>query len=164
VQASIPSANGVIHGCYAKPGTPSRGTLRVIDGDIGEQCKVTENPISWNQGGPTGPTGLTGPTGPAGGQNVFTAAVGQFGALKGGSASAAKQAGTSSYEVTFGTNDVSNCVANASPGAFHGGSFTNDAIGTTIVPGAGGNSTVDVFFNENGGVSSNTDFMLMVAC
>jgi hypothetical protein len=26
VQASIPSANGVIHGCYGKPGTPTRAS------------------------------------------------------------------------------------------------------------------------------------------
>jgi len=65
--------------------------------------------------------------------------------------------------VTF-ARDVSNCVAHAEPGAFHGGVFTNDAIGTTIVPGFGGNSTVEALFIENGGVSSNTDFMMIVAC
>jgi hypothetical protein len=63
VQASIPDANGVIHACYAKAGTPSQGDLRVTDSGI---CKPTENPLDWNQVGPTGQRGPTGPTGPGG--------------------------------------------------------------------------------------------------
>src|SRR5215471_11786254 len=61
VQADIPDA-GVIHGCYGKPGTPQKGQLRVIDASKGEQCRFYENPLNWNQ---TGPTGATGPTGPS---------------------------------------------------------------------------------------------------
>src|SRR5947209_11369411 len=61
VQAAIPS-NGVIYGCYAKPGNPSQGALRVVD--QGTQCKPGESPINWNQVGPTGPAGPTGPEGP----------------------------------------------------------------------------------------------------
>jgi hypothetical protein len=112
--------------------------------------------------GPQGSPGPQGPQGPAGPNNVLTAAVDQFGGLKGGSATGAKQLGTGSYEVTF-AQDVHKGVAIASPGASNGGSFTNDAVGTTILPGAGGNNTVDVFFNQAGGVSTNTDFMLIVA-
>ena len=63
VQASIPDANGVIHGCYAKAGTPSQGDLRVSDSGI---CKPTENTLTWNQKGVSGATGPTGPTGPVG--------------------------------------------------------------------------------------------------
>jgi hypothetical protein len=75
VQASIPSPNGVIHGCYGKPGTTYKGNLRVRDLDQGEQCRSYENPLDWNQTGPkgakgatgaTGPTGPSGPTGPTG--------------------------------------------------------------------------------------------------
>jgi hypothetical protein len=65
VQADIPDG-GVIVGCYGKPGTPQKGQLRVRDADHGEQCRYYENPISWNQVGPTGTTGATGPTGPTG--------------------------------------------------------------------------------------------------
>ena len=71
VQADIPDA-GVIHGCYGKPGTLYRGQLRVRDASRGEQCRVYENPLDWNQNGatgatgPTGATGRTGPTGPTG--------------------------------------------------------------------------------------------------
>jgi hypothetical protein len=65
VQADIPDS-GVIHGCYGKAGTPYKGNLRVRDFDQGEQCRSYENPLDWNQTGPTGPTGATGPTGPTG--------------------------------------------------------------------------------------------------
>ena len=67
------------------------------------------------------------------------------------------------YEVRF-KKLINHCAAIAAPGAYQGGSFTNDAVGTTIIPGAGGGDTVDVFFNQNGGNSSNTDFTVMVAC
>jgi len=66
VQASIPDQNGVIHGCYGKPGTPQRGNLRVIDTGLGEGCRYYETPLNWNQRGVTGPTGATGATGPTG--------------------------------------------------------------------------------------------------
>jgi hypothetical protein len=69
VQADIPD-NGVIHGCYGKPGTPQKGQLRVRDSDQGEQCRFYENNLDWNQIGPTGVTGPTGPTGPQGGINA----------------------------------------------------------------------------------------------
>ncbi len=52
--ASIPDAQGVIHGCYLTSG----GRLRVIDSDKGQHCKATETPLNWNQ---TGPQGLPGP-------------------------------------------------------------------------------------------------------
>ena len=64
VQAAIPSANGEIYGCYAKPGTPSQGALRVVD--QGNPCKPGENPLMWSQTGPQGPQGPPGPQGPIG--------------------------------------------------------------------------------------------------
>jgi collagen triple helix repeat protein len=66
VQASIPGANGVIYGCYGKAGTPYKGNLRVRDAGQGEQCRVYENQLNWNQQGPTGTRGATGPTGATG--------------------------------------------------------------------------------------------------
>jgi hypothetical protein len=66
VQAAIPDANGVIHGCLL----PS-GVLRVIDGAPGA-CQANETPLNWNQAGttgaagPAGPKGDTGAVGPAG--------------------------------------------------------------------------------------------------
>ena len=67
VQASIPSSNGVIHGCYQfSPPTTNKGVLRVIDADVGEHCRFDEHPLDWSAAGVTGPTGTTGPTGPTG--------------------------------------------------------------------------------------------------
>lgn len=61
--AAIPDASGIIHACYAK----KDGSLRVIDPATGESCDAKkENPLSWNQIGPTGPQGAVGLTGPQG--------------------------------------------------------------------------------------------------
>jgi hypothetical protein len=65
--ASIPDANGVLHGCYTK----STGTIRVIDDSV-TTCKSGETSMSWNIAGPQGPqgapgtAGTQGPAGPAG--------------------------------------------------------------------------------------------------
>jgi Collagen triple helix repeat (20 copies) len=67
VQASIPSADGVIHGCYQfSPPDTNKGVLRAINADIGEQCRFNERSLNWRQRGVTGATGATGPTGPTG--------------------------------------------------------------------------------------------------
>jgi hypothetical protein len=58
VQASIPSANGVIHGCYMKSG----GALNVIDTNV-TACKSGQTSLDWNQRGVTGATGPQGPFG-----------------------------------------------------------------------------------------------------
>lgn len=47
--ASIPSANGVIHGCYS-----STGALRVVNATT---CPAGQKTLSWNQKGATGPAG-----------------------------------------------------------------------------------------------------------
>lgn len=74
VEASIPDASGVIHGCYAK----TNGALRVIDTSKDVRCRLSENALNWNARGvtgargatgaqgATGPTGDGGPTGPSG--------------------------------------------------------------------------------------------------
>lgn len=53
--ASIPGADGVIHGCYNKNGDSS---LRVIDSTA--QCKSNEIALNFNQTGPQGLQGLQG--------------------------------------------------------------------------------------------------------
>src|SRR5215471_2145629 len=69
VQASIPDASGVIHGCYNTSlahGNPT-GALRVIDtSKPNGNCASWEAPLSWNTTGVTGPTGPKGATGPKG--------------------------------------------------------------------------------------------------
>jgi hypothetical protein len=54
--ATIPDADGVLHGCYLK----SSGVLRVVD--EGVACKSTETKISWNATGPAGDPGDRGPS------------------------------------------------------------------------------------------------------
>jgi hypothetical protein len=71
--ASIPDANGVIHGCYRK----TTGELIVIDSG-GKGCEEGWKPLNWSQTGPTGLTGLTGPTGATGATGP-TGATGQAG-------------------------------------------------------------------------------------
>jgi hypothetical protein len=74
--ASIPDANGVIHGCYNPNGAKgTNGTgLNIID-TASASCGKSMQPITWNQKGPTGgsgpagtkgTTGAAGPTGPTG--------------------------------------------------------------------------------------------------
>ena len=63
--ASIPGADGVIHGCFAK----STGRLRVINTDRGMDCARGERRLSWNQAGvpgQDGAPGLQGEPGPGG--------------------------------------------------------------------------------------------------
>jgi hypothetical protein len=60
VQAAIPDASGVLHGCYN-----AQGTLRVIDSPS-VACKNGETAIPWNQRGITGAKGMTGARGPTG--------------------------------------------------------------------------------------------------
>jgi hypothetical protein len=83
--ASIPDANGVIHGCYNPKGAKgTNGTgLNIID-SASASCGKNMQPISWNQKGPTGgvgptgakgttgPTGPSGPTGATGPSNAYT--------------------------------------------------------------------------------------------
>ncbi len=71
--ASIPSADGSIHGCYQK----NVGNLRVID-PATDSCRPSEVALTWSETGPQGsqgvqgvqgprgPIGTTGPTGPVG--------------------------------------------------------------------------------------------------
>ena len=112
--------------------------------------------------GPAGPQGPVGPTGPAGTGTIHRASVTSAGVLEAGStAISASRIGTGTYTITF-ANDISGCMGVAGTGAFHGGGFTNDTVGSVVVPTSG--NSVTAFFNENGGVSTNTDFMLILAC
>ena len=61
--AAVPDAGGVVHGCFNITGA-SKGSLRVIDTDAGEQCKKYETALDGNQQGPTGDPGADGPAGP----------------------------------------------------------------------------------------------------
>lgn len=79
VQASIPDANGVIHGCYNPNGAKAtNGTaLNIID-TSSAGCTKNMQAVSWSQIGPTGSKGTTGAKGPTGarGPTGQTGAVG----------------------------------------------------------------------------------------
>jgi hypothetical protein len=51
---AIPSgSDGLIHGCYQKPGLLANlGDLRVIDKEAGQSCRSNETALPWNQKGP----------------------------------------------------------------------------------------------------------------
>lgn len=65
--ASIPGADGVIHGCY----TQGTGTLRVINLGAKQSCGTNEHALSWSQTGPKGDPGPQGPPGPSGGASGY---------------------------------------------------------------------------------------------
>jgi hypothetical protein len=78
--ASIPSASGVIHGCYAK----KTGALRVINYSK-QRCHSGELTLTWYQRGRTGAAGRVGPAGATGatgatGSNGPTGTTGAVGA------------------------------------------------------------------------------------
>jgi hypothetical protein len=56
--ASIPAADGTIHGCYKN----STGMLIAIDSAA--SCPSGYTALNWSQTGPQGPAGATGPQGP----------------------------------------------------------------------------------------------------
>ena len=62
--SAIPSAGGVITGCYQQ----SSGQLRVVDAEAGQSCGRNELRVTWNQTGPQGPQGPQGPRGEIGPQ------------------------------------------------------------------------------------------------
>src|SRR5580765_5295368 len=70
-EAGIPSTfwdgGGIFTGCYWLPAGPTtKGTLRLIDKDKGEQCRVPfEQEVHWNAQGERGPAGEQGPPGPS---------------------------------------------------------------------------------------------------
>lgn len=59
--ATVPTATGVIRGCYLKRG----GQLRVLVGRFAK-CKRTETALNWKPAGTVGPIGPAGPAGPTG--------------------------------------------------------------------------------------------------
>jgi hypothetical protein len=74
--ASIPDANGVIHGCY----NAVSGATRIIDPAL-STCTIHEKSLKWEQTGKQGPQGATGAAGAAGapgapGQSVVGQSVG----------------------------------------------------------------------------------------
>ena len=62
--ASVPDAQGVIHGCYDR----QSGQVRIVDTETGtpKGCVKSERTVDWNHTGPRGAVGPQGPQGPQG--------------------------------------------------------------------------------------------------
>ena len=138
--ATIPSANGTIHGCY-KTGVggvddPNKGQLRVVDS--ASDCKNNETAISWNEKGVPGAVGATGPAGPAGAKGD-TGPAGPQG-LKGdqgptgpeglkGDQGPQGPAGAGALSVSIGPSDQANI------GSFNANTATSTCPAGTVVVG-----------------------------
>jgi hypothetical protein len=116
--AAIPGGDGVIHGCYQKPGLlANEGALRVVDTEKGQECRSNELPVEWNQKGakgdigPQGPKGDTGPPGPKGDQGV----QGEQGP-KGDTGAQGPPGEVSGYEIVEENSDGIVAIAQCPPG------------------------------------------------
>ncbi|HUH15048.1 MAG TPA: hypothetical protein VML35_04120 [Gaiellaceae bacterium] len=110
--ASIPGADGVIHGCYRSAAGDVQGQLRVVEDPA--SCRSNETPIQWNE------QGVAGPAGPAGADG----ADGEDGA-----------------DGQDGADGSSPTVAQLAPGDANcadGGAAITDAAGTTAYVCNGG--------------------------
>ena len=167
VQASIPSPDGVIHGCYGRPGTAYKGQLRVRDASIGEQCRFYENQLDWNQTGPSGATGPTGPTGPAGtSATALWAIVNDDGTLRKGShvVSTTKVFG-GEYGVIF-DQDVSACAFEVSQRPIDAVFDSLQMLYQATAKGLGNSDRVEVRVRMEGDVipPQQQNFSLAVFC
>jgi uncharacterized protein YjbI with pentapeptide repeats len=122
VLATIPGSNNVFHGCYRTSGNVAnpKGSVRIIDNEIGETCTANEAAITWNQTGPQGPAGPAGPAGPQGPAGT-----------SGGSLARTDLAGTDLTGIDFIVKDLRNVdFSNAKVGAAWGYS---DITGATFI-------------------------------
>ena len=75
--ASIPDADGVIHGCYRSAAGDAQGQLRVVEDPA--RCRGNETPIQWSEQGVAGPPGPPGEVGEDGTfSGTFTSPNGQY--------------------------------------------------------------------------------------
>lgn len=129
--ASVPDAQGVIHGCY----NPNNGNLTVIDTDQGQTCAKKEINVNWQQTGPTGPQGVAGPKGKKGDAGP-TGATGLTGAT--GPAGPAGPTGATGATGATGPKGDTGSTGPAGPGATQFG--TPSVLGAS--PGTGAACTV----------------------
>lgn len=107
--ASIPDADGTIHGCR----NLTNGALRVIGGR--RHCRDYEKPLNWSVRGPQGPVG---PQGPPGAQGEPGPALESFDALAGLACTVGSQTGAIAIEYDATTGDARiRCVLPAAPPA-----------------------------------------------
>jgi hypothetical protein len=145
VQASIPDASGVIHGCYFKfpNGELRQGALRVIDTGQAQRCRSDETVLNWNAVGPTGTRGATGPTGPTG-----PAGIAGPTSLASGAAIVGSQSDTVLITHTVTAAEAGLTIL-TSPFAASGGANPVDVGCSTWINGGGGGHEVKAGANES---------------
>lgn len=148
--ASIPDANGVIHGCYQYTTTNGNyGKLRVFDTAKSGGCNSLEKPLNWNQRGVTGPTGATGsigPTGPTG-----AAAPGQTAPFAG---KLFNPTGSSHYWLAYGAGGLND--------TYHSNGTQIHWLGPMSAAGTTGNLMVDLA-GDSPGVGNSFKFTITVS-
>ena len=110
--ASIPDADGKIHGCR----NVKTGALRVIGSNA--HCRDREKRLNWNVRGRRGPEGPPGPVGPAGPQGEPGPGLASFEELAGLACTLGANTGSIqiAYDLASGEATV-RCVVTASPAA-----------------------------------------------
>lgn len=112
---------GQITACYVKKGT-DRGDVRLL---LKGKCTRKEGKVIWNQRGPAGDAGPRGPAGADGEEGLpatrlFARVSGAGELLSGSPGATATTLSTGDYEVSWGSQDLTDCavVATVSSGAF----------------------------------------------
>jgi hypothetical protein len=138
-RGTIPSATGVLHGCYRA----KRGTLRIVD--EGASCRKKELGVQWTDGG-----------------NVLAARVDGDGTLLGGRGAVSATWTTVVYRVVF-DRDVSACAYSVTPQPPPGWGY-NDHLSMLAQSDAGNAQQVVVFASNEAGSNVVVAFHLVVVC
>jgi len=138
-RGTIPSASGVLHGCYQA----KRGTMRIVD--EGVSCRKKERAVQWTDGG-----------------NVLAARVDGGGTLLGGRGAVSATWTTVTYRVTF-DRDVSACAYSVTPQP-PGGWDYNTHLEMLAESDSGNVQQVVVFASNEAGSNVIVPFHLVVVC
>ena len=144
-RATIPSSDGVIHGCFSR----ADGSLRVINAENGKVCASNEKPLNWNQGAPR-----------------LWAKVFANGTVAASSIPGVTvfKPSTGAYFVDFvGGPNVSGCAYSGTVGVLNGSNSRTTAAGGIEVAASSPNTRVAVFTDENGTMRDN-GFSVEVFC
>lgn len=137
-RGTVPSATGVLHGCYHA----KRGTLRIVD--EGVSCRKKERAVQWTDGG-----------------NVLAARVDGDGTLLGGRGAVSATWTTVVYRVVF-DRDVSACAYSVTPQPPPGFAYT--PIEMLAQSDSGNAQQVVVFASGGSGGNVVAPFHLVVVC
>ena len=170
---ALPNSAGDINACYVKKGT-DRGELRLL---AKGKCTRQERRLVWSQQGPPGEQGAPGEPGPAGveGPRGLVGATGEpgqpatrlfarvsgTGTLLSGSpgASAVALGGAGDYEVSWGSQNLTNCAVDAT---IESGAFGQGLIRRSVSPTAA--NKVRILTQDTAGTQINNGFAVVAFC